>query len=611
MVLMVRGAAGRLTRTLHDIGYRVSNNKQYKKLIAFRFTIPVVVFVLFFGVSLATTQGPAYLSDEVGYLAKAATIAGSPVQLATSWFGGYSLMISPAFIISSDPYISWYIVLFLNALMWAGSALLLQYVVRRIYPQASPSALFVAVLGAMLYPSWVSMSGYAFATSGFVLVFVAVLAAILKSNFSSFLWLSVAAALAGYLAWIHPLGFLCVGLFAITSCLQAVLRKRPELTLPAVISLGLGITYVLAIHPYLNQLMSGSIGNDGHYAETVGGLSQAIFTGQYWLHVLGLMAGFTLFALIATFGLAAFGIMPVIQRLIANRRSWHTYLQDTPVVVALMCVALLIGYSIFNALSWGAASQLRIDQWVYGRYTDMYILPIICFGLLMAWKRKHIAYAAGGVLISGIILTVLTNPSNTSVVFNNKVNVQSLWSMHVASLFHANNYMIWAIIGALGIAVWCLLAEKRRRLFIPLLLLPILMTGAANTLYRHTIVDEHAYVSSIYSFIKDHYTKAQCIGFTPDPDSNERFNLYSYYLHGYNIKKMSYDQWQTEGCSGPYLTYDHALAAIPSLQLTGVEQGSDLRMYTKKDSALANVPDPELSPIISKDDLSNYGIIFR
>ena len=165
--------------------------KTFKQITDSRWTIPLLVLVSFFLLNLGNV-GPAYLSDEIGYLDKAATIAGSTVHFSTSWFAGYSFMISPAFMISSDPYVEWNIILILNALMWAGVAALLQYILRATHPHATNRSIFLATFGAMLYPSWLSMSGYAFSTSGFVLVFMAALAAIIKSQLTSVRWLSLA-----------------------------------------------------------------------------------------------------------------------------------------------------------------------------------------------------------------------------------------------------------------------------------------------------------------------------------------------------------------------------------------------------------------------------------
>jgi hypothetical protein len=564
-----------------------------RRFAASGYGIPVIVFVVYFALNLGIS-GPAYLSDEVGYLDKAATIAGSTVHMATSWFGGYSFMISPAFMLSSDPYVEWVIVLLLNALMWAVSAALLRYIVAKLYPKATTKALWFTTIGAMAYPSWLSMSGYAFSTSGFVLIFMAALATLLRSNLTHRGWLVVAGVLSGFLCWIHPRGFLFVGLFVVVLALQSLLKKSWWPILIALLGTAFAVSYPLIVQPMFARVMGGSI-NDSHYGSGIADILQATTTLHYWLQVGLLVIGLLLFIISATFGIAVYGSLPIIKQFFDGKKSWKTKLQDTNTVIKLLSVLLVLAALAFTALSFAADKLLRIDQWVYGRYIDMYLLPVIAFGLLASWRLKQAAVIAGATLVAGVILSLATNPDNTSFVFNNKVNIQSLWPMHIASIVHANYYWLWGLMGAIGIAIVGLMGVKKRKLLLVLVLIPIILAGAGNYLYHRTIIDQHSTVSSLYSYIKDHYQPTDCIGFTPAPDNNERFNLYSYYLHGYNVKQISFEQWQKNGCKGAYLTYTPLVTLDPTLQITGQEAQTGLQMITPR------VPgDPITSPLIFK-----------
>lgn len=545
-----------------------------RRFVSSNYFVPLLVFVIYFVLNLGI-GGPAYLSDEVGYLNKAATIAGSVVHMSTSWFGGYSLLISPAFLLSPDPYIEWTIVILLNALMWTGSAYLLHYTLRNLYPNTAVKTLQFVTLGAMLYPSWLSMSGYAFSTSGFVLVFMAALGAILKSKLSHKVWLIVAGLLAGYLCWIHPIGFLLLGLLVILFIIQSVLQKRWWPTLIAITSTAFAASYSLVIHPLFDRVMSGNIVNDDHYNSGIADILQAATTLHYWLQVGLLLIGLLFFIAIATFGLAIYGSLPIIKQFLNRAMTWRTKLQDTGFVIRLLSLLLVVGAVCFTALSFAVNQQLRIDQWVYGRYIDMYLLPIIGLGLLAAWRYKQALIIAGTVVIAGIALSLATNSDNTSFIFNNKVNLQGLWPMHLASIIHANHYWLWAVLGALGIIVAGFMGTKNYKRLLVLLIIPVILTGASNYLYHQTIVKQHSTVSSLYQYIKNTSNKSECIGFTPAPDTNERFNLYSYYLHGYNIQQMTLEQWQQNNCNGPYLTYDKA-QILDGLRLIGTEEKTGL-----------------------------------
>lgn len=553
-------------------------------MVASRYTVPLLVLVGFFLFSFGF-HGPAYMSDEVGYLDKAATIAGSTVHLSTSWFGGYSFMISPAFFFSSDPAVEWNIIVVLNALMWAGSAALLQYILRRLYPHTSDKAVFFATLATMLYPSWIAMSSYAFATSGFVLVFMAALAAILKSELKSAKWLSVAGVLAGYLCWIHPLGFLFLGLFVVVLFLQGF-RKRPVLLMIAFGSLVVEGVYLGLVQPWLDRAMNGSITNDDHYAAGAHTIEQAVVTFHYWLQVGEMLAGLVFFLVVATFGLGVYGALPVIKQLFANRKAWKKSAQDPEVIVRLLPVLLVMAVMVLTALQFAALPQRNVDQWVHGRYTDMYLMPLLAYGLLANWKPRTALKLAAFVLGAGILLSLVTNPANTAFGYDNKLNLESLWPMHLASIVHLNQYWVWGVLGTVGV-VWCGLMGGKHKAYLAFLILPVVLAGAGNYIYKQTITTEHASLSSMYQYIRAKYTASDCIGFTPVADSNERFNLYSYYLHGYDIKKMTLQQWQQQKCQGPYLTYDASASSTAHLQIVGQEAQTGLYMFAPSGSKLS------------------------
>src|SRR4030066_913635 len=73
------------------------------------FGAPLIYFML----SLPFT-GPAYLSDEIGYLAKAAFLAGYSVDGTSPYHGGYSILLAPLFVLFSESGSIWKGAMFLN-----------------------------------------------------------------------------------------------------------------------------------------------------------------------------------------------------------------------------------------------------------------------------------------------------------------------------------------------------------------------------------------------------------------------------------------------------------------------------------------------------------------
>src|SRR5437588_10572816 len=82
-------------------------------------------------------SGPAYLRDEIGYLANAAFLAGYRIDAASSFHAGYSLLIAPAFLLS-EPKLVWKAVLAINAILWAANFAMLYVLLRRVLPHMQP-----------------------------------------------------------------------------------------------------------------------------------------------------------------------------------------------------------------------------------------------------------------------------------------------------------------------------------------------------------------------------------------------------------------------------------------------------------------------------------------
>lgn len=551
-----------------------------------RYVLSALVFIIFIAANWSI-YGPAYLSDEVAYLNKAATLAGQTVQVTSSWFGGYSILITPAFLVTHDPFIQWKLILLINGAMWAGTTLLLYYTLQKLRPEVSERSIAFATVGAMLYPAWISMSGYAFATSGFVFVFMVSLACLLRSKLTHPGWLSVAALAAGFLFWIHPLGAIYTLLLAILICLAAVVSKRWKLLIAPLVGAATGASYIAVVSPAINHMMNGN--NSAHYAGTFKAISETVLTSAYWERFTLLILGLVFSLLIASFGILAISTYDALRRWRRSKQVWLKKLIDLELAVPLLIIATVIGVILINSASIASNQQIRLDEWVYGRYVDMFILPLIGLGLLATWRQKPIIVAILLVITTGIILTAYTNPQNTHLDLLNKVNIQGFWPMHITALTDTHEYAIWGVLGALGIGVTLVAAKIRKKTIALALLVPILLCGAANLIYHQTILRQHSTVSTpLYSYLTAQHTKTDCIGFTPLTDSQERFSLYSYYLHGYDVRTMPVDDWLKQDCKGPYFTYDKTIATKLGLSERELDNNTGLLMLTSRPANLTN-----------------------
>lgn len=62
--------------------------------------------------------GPTYLQDEIGYLTKAAFLAGHTIDGPSSYNLGYSIFLSPLFVMFSSTVLIWKGIMAINTLFW-------------------------------------------------------------------------------------------------------------------------------------------------------------------------------------------------------------------------------------------------------------------------------------------------------------------------------------------------------------------------------------------------------------------------------------------------------------------------------------------------------------
>jgi hypothetical protein len=576
---MINEGLGQLKTFLLGENRQLSAKNIALRLVSTPYPLAILVYIVFLAANWIF-YGPAYLSDEVAYLNKAATIAGQTVHVDGSWFGGYSILISPAYFLSHNPYIEWKIILVLNAAMWAVTTVLLFYVLKQLRPKASTRAVTFATAGSLLYPAWISMSGYAFATSGFVLILMASLAFLVKSKLTRGRWLLGSGVFGGYLFWVHPLGGVYLGLLLALFATVAIIHKHWKFVVAPVATVAVALTYVYVVSPTLNYLMRSN-DNTFHYTRTFTNIIHTVLTLGFWERFGVLSASLLFSVIIATFGIIAFAADDGIRGWVTSKLSWRKKVVDPVIIVPILLLVSVIGVIGVNAVSTASnAGGIRLDEWVYGRYTDMFILPLIGLGLLAKWRPRVILASIAFVVFAGVLLAVYTNPHNTDFTANNKVNIEAFWPMFLTSFVHIRDYLVWGILGAGAIVITYFAAKTGKKTVILALIPIILLTNGANLLYHYTILTDHSTVSSLYSYVKDHYAPNQCIGFSPQIDSLERFSLYSYYLHGYNVQQMSMNDWINAKCTGPYFSYNSDIN-MPGVFEKGTDKTVGLLMFVR------------------------------
>lgn len=530
------------------------------------------------------TSGPAYLRDEIGYLANAAFFAGHKIDAASSFHAGYSLLIAPAFLFS-DPRLVWKGVLTINAIMWAANFAMLHAILRRLLPRAQPSRLLTATIVSALYPTWIVSSGYAFATTGFAFVFLASLLALFLWSKDNPLSVLPHSALIGFLYWVHPTAaaVACVSVLAVALEAWRWRDARP-LLLHAALVAGLILAYQAGIHPWIVASMTPQgYTPEFHYPS----LASALKTLLTWhgLTVFATMvAGQFAYLIVGGFGMALVGLLFCSRQLLSARNDDGLAAVDRNV----RSVCLLIGAAPIGVIALGAIAFFHWDHfeghfWIYGRYLDGAILPVLAIGF--AVFRPDIRLAVGSIflLAAGLLLAAMVPPGGGHDI----PDTVAFWPQYLS---RNAGFFTWMLFGAIAVAA---VAQFGRRLVITLMAASFAVSVYYQTIWHNWFLTDFSAPSPLVDTIRRTVPPGTCVGVDPALPAeatllqSTRFRLNSFYLFDYAYRRMSPAEWQTL-CDGPYLTYGTPeLEGIGSVRRVATDAKSGLLLLQKADRSHA------------------------
>jgi hypothetical protein len=505
-------------------------------------------------------SGPAYLRDEIGYLANAAFLAGYHIDAASSFHAGYSLLIAPAFLFS-DPRVVWKAVLTINAILWAANFTMLYALLRRVLPQTQPSRLLTATIISALYPTWIISTGYAFATTAFATVFLA-------SALALFLWsrdnpLSILphAALTGYLYWVHPTGAAVAAVSVLAVALGAARWRdpRPPLLHAALVA-ALILAYQLGVHPWIVASMTPpGYAPEFHYPSLASAL-KTLFTWHGFGVFVTMAAGQFAYFIVASFGMALAGLLFCLRQTLRTPGDEGRAAADDN----LRTVYLLIAVAPLGVMALGAIAFFHWDHfeggfWIYGRYLDGAILPVLAIGLAVFRPDLRFAFASIFVLAAGLVLAAMV-PSGIEHDISDTV---AFWPQYLS---RNAGFFTWMLLGGIAVAA---AAKFGQRIVVPLMAASFALSIYHQTIWHHWFLTELSAPSPLVDTIRSTVPRGSCVGINPALPAEAtlvqatRYRLHSFYLFDFGYRRMSPNEW-LEQCNGPYLTYD-----VPDLELIG------------------------------------------
>jgi len=132
----------------------LSNSHRNRFLDLLPWFIIIMMPVVYWLLSRQYSNGPAYLTDEIGYLAKASFLAGHVIDGSSSYFAGYSILLAPLFVLFSDTNRIWQGVLVVNASLWGLSFFLLWKLLGIWATKSTPFQRVLTLLFVSLYPAF-------------------------------------------------------------------------------------------------------------------------------------------------------------------------------------------------------------------------------------------------------------------------------------------------------------------------------------------------------------------------------------------------------------------------------------------------------------------------
>ncbi|HEY6943231.1 hypothetical protein [Dokdonella sp.] len=518
--------------------------------------------------------------DEAGYLANAAALAGYVFDGANSYHAGYSLLILPAFALFDDPATVYRGVQAINILLAASSVLILDALLRGLFPGERRSRQLLALALAAAYPAWFVFSPLAMSENGMAPAFcLAMLCCLRVSRGGGAYWLAWGLA-SGFLYFVHPtaLGTLA----AAVPIGAAIAGMRREWTWFAAFVACIGTMLVLdaaVVQPWLVARLSV----DGyppllHYPP-MSSVLQPFTSLAGLVEIARRIGGHGFYVLVGSAWLAWYATVFVAKRIHGDACVRRI---DPQTCVLLFAVLAPLGVLALSALSFTALHGDRMDHWMYGRYVEGALMPALAIGAVVASRFDRallpgmLVAAAGAALVSGIDAPV------------NALNVSALWELALAP---AGPAAMWWLLGAVvaGLA-WLGRGGGRRAL-----LLAATFAAATIVVYVQFLLPCHELYARRYvlaSYVREHLRPLPtCIGIDARPqDTSDDLALawakYGAHLFDAGMRRTTPGDWLAH-CDGPLISvardldrrYDNVhLVAAERHDLQGTRPGPFLWM---------------------------------
>lgn len=557
--------------------------------------------------SLHTSKGPVYTaSDEVAYLAKAAFLAGKPVDFASDWFLGYPALIAPIFIIFNKISVIWPAILIVNSLFWVGSSILVSRLLARFAVElncVNNSTRNNILLATCAYPSWATFSGYAFPNAAFSFFFIVALSTVPNFNHRLSLRSIAHFCSVSFLCWIHPVGYAVLIASAAINLTSQRFGPRTFLKSGIVVAVSVGLAILhLAVNKYVNSLMTPSgFPIPDHYFDHVIDQSASLFTLN---SLIGLSKQFLTVSaalVIATFGSVNL-LLDAATRFKYRESSSRTYQNCILfIAISLLGVICLTTFSLFAPVR----ATMQLDHWIFLRYAEMILMPALAFGFAYMLSSSLLQRIRNG-LFSVAVLTLsaiflnrdLADRGATSAYdnhfvmsagfwpygFDSSINPQDWHQTPVPADLTYPNFVVWFIIGGLGLFT---VLFFRNLILIPITFVILATSMSVQTKWHDFLMYQYADRRIPKELSRDSCS-AYVLSSREDPVP-DRYGLLTVELVGTNFRRLTFPEEFRGltnsaltrvdlGCDNPLLFSANKLLTDSSTQFRGPAYWLDFQL---------------------------------
>lgn len=566
-------------------------------LLLLALTISILAFKANDGV-----VGPTIQPDESSYLMNAAAIAGYHNDYASKYHAGYSLLLSPVYILLDDPEEIWIAVKLTNATLLALLVVGLWVAARNLVPEASIAQTTGAVVIVSVYPMWIVLSGYAFAQIAFAPVFVLSLVFLVFALTGS-LWMVVALGMSvGFLYWIHPVGIapvLAVILaFGYSSLLKRSYVRFSVLVLICVLMI---LSYRYGFVTWLHERMSLS----GHSPDLEYSsfwkmlIPLASLDGSY--EFLGKVGGHIFYLAVGSAGLFLLGSCFLVRDIFfaTAPRGVEASAQSADkrrsiALYVLLSMGGVLGLSVLLFVSLEGAN--RLDHWMYGRYVEGVLAPILLIALL-AKRFRIVLWAIPLILVSGFVLWLQLDGYTHIAYFN----ISAFWQS-----FTLRDVGIWGW-AASGVILVLVVGFAPRSIALLIVGFLFLYSSYLQIEWHQKASLQAAERWDVAHQAKANYESGACMGFDYGSANSYYKRLFWYdfgfLLFNYELIRTDPESW-VETCDGPLFSYDKKLEQrFPDVYAGGIGRRGGPVMYRK------GVPARDIYPLTVEERPPELAIV--